>query len=53
MAKVEPTRIKVVYGANHKKSLWSAFEILKSKVTVETVDSKVGNKSPVNDLKRD
>lgn len=52
MAKIVPTKIKVIYGDNHKKSLWSAIEILKSKVIVEINDSSMGNSSPINDLKR-
>lgn len=52
MAKVEPTNIVVIFGDNHKKSILSAIELLKAKVTVETADSKIGNNSPVNVLKR-
>lgn len=53
MAKVVPTKIRVIYGDNHKQSLLSAIEILKSKATVEITDSKMGNKSAINVLKHD
>ena len=51
MASVEPTKIVVIYGDNHKKSLWSAIELLKTKVTIETVDLKIPLNSPINVLK--
>lgn len=52
MAKVEPTKIVVITGDNHKKSLWSAIGLLKAKITVENVDTKTGSNSSVNVQKR-
>ncbi|OKP95022.1 hypothetical protein A3849_28255 [Paenibacillus sp. P46E] len=39
MAMVQPTKITVNYGHNHKKTLWSAIDLLKAKAKDETPDT--------------
>lgn len=48
MANVQPVEIKVNFGYNHKKSLWSAIDLLKSKAIDETPDTLRKRTSSVN-----